>query len=211
MLQEEGKSLSVRDLGRDLELLDDRLASAEDWISHCENLFIPKIPDGLLPPYVLKDLLMPCFTFLSSKTDGTSGSKRTAGTKSPVLPIHPPTHNNNNNNKKTERWIQFPRPVVAAQQIFNFKTTKSLKYYKHNERHLARLIARLKRELMITDHLPKLEEETPIEDEKSDEIKNETKNSEEMETDEISDGRVVYNNLVSEEYRVVFLKCHIQG
>ena len=62
MLQEEGKGLSVRDLGRDLELLDERLASAEEWIQQCENLFIPKIPDGLLPPYVLKDILMPCFT-----------------------------------------------------------------------------------------------------------------------------------------------------
>ena len=205
VLQEEGKSLSVRDLGRDLELLDDRLSSAEDWISHCESLFIPKIPDGLLPPYVLKDLLMPCFTFLSSKTDN-SGNEKTIGTKSPVLPIHPPTHNNNN--KKTDRWIQFPRPVVAAQQIFNSKTTKSLKYYKHNERHLGRLIARLKRELMITDHLPKTEEKlassakTDVEDEKlSDEMDTD-------ENDEISDGRVVYNNLVSEEYEHCFRIRH---
>lgn len=187
-LQDEGMQLSVRDLGRDLELLDERLASAQEWIAECENLFIPKITEGLLAPYVLRDILMPHFTFLSSKEADTSAPN---GSSACLPSLSLPIHAVYNNNNKKDRWIRFPRPVVAAQQIFSLKTTKSLKYYKHNERHIRRLVARLKNELMITDHLPRLKAVEELESEDDLHVGS---------GDESSDDVSTYNSLVSEEY-----------
>lgn len=130
ILQSQGLFLHVRDLGRDLEILEERMITADCWISQCENLFIPKMHEGLLAPYDLQHILIPCYTYISSKA------------KSHTI-------------DDQARWTKFNKPISAVQQIFNQKSVKSLRPYTHNGNYLEELVKKLKSELLDVDHLPK--------------------------------------------------------
>ena len=92
-MQKEGKLLHVRDLNKEIEILNERIVSADEWIYQCQSLFIPssRVTSHLLEPYTLNDVIIPCYAFIHSKAKELSVDDQA-------------------------RWVKYPRNVCAVIQ-----------------------------------------------------------------------------------------------
>merc|ERR1712176_827548 len=106
-MKQQGLQLHIRDLQKDLQIIEEKIIAAEEWITQCENLFLPKIDNNLLKPFELYDVIIPCYTFIHNKAKDNSVDDQA-------------------------RWVKYPRSVCGLIQVFKGMNVKGWGLEKNN-------------------------------------------------------------------------------